>query len=601
MVRGPSCLPKPVRRPSETGLNADEMERFVGSLPSREEARARLREFIEEAKTSENPLVALVVAEWGEGKTSLFYTVLNKLEPPQGVAFIVSGRTVISFLERVADRAIAPQTASVAYGFLASILATLFAEQGEAIERKCGSKAEAPSLADFPRCEDYVPRALEALASACRCDKVFIFVDEFEDIVSASPRVVEYAVSGVTHLLNGAVKEVSSRSDVGKGRFAGWLHLILSLTPTAYTKLRGFGELSSIIARFSRRVKLVELKPLPRVEALRLLKGLCRYVFDGAELEEVLDPCSIANPLIIASLGNPAALQRAFVELVYLKASECGDCFTPIGFSEALGYMQRISVDIAGAKLPLAVPNTVEKLRRVVSRVAALSRSDSRALDLLDLALATILVEPEDASRRLGIEESEVSNATHLINAAARSPSLPYATRILYPVKVVEWSEDARERVLEAWRKALALCPSTSSDPSSVAELIVEATTFVTPSGGLAIAIPSGGEEGIELVRELVPTQLSRDEAALALNTLAKELGGLEGSRDALLLSPRIVSATYVSPELTFLNFVKGVERRFRYWRELLASARDEHVLLGFVASISTLRNVVEVKRIEVV
>ncbi|NPA96734.1 MAG: hypothetical protein GXO32_03940 [Crenarchaeota archaeon] len=598
MVSESSCLPKPRRRPSETGLNADEMERYVGVLRSREEARAKLREFIEEASASENPLVALVVAEWGEGKTSLFYTVLNKLQPPQAASFIVSGRTVISFLERIASGAVAPQTASVAHGFLASVLAALFVEQLEAIERKCGSRPSPIELSSFSRCEDYVPRALEELHAACNCSKIFVFVDEFEDIVSASPRVVEYAVSGITHLLNGAVREISSRSDVGKGRYAGWLHLVLSLTPSAYTKLRGFGELSSIIARFSRRVKLIELKPLPRSEALALLRGLCRYIFDGVELESVLRPCSLVNPLIVASLGNPAALQRAFTELVYLKAASSSECFTPITFSEAIELVKRISIDIAGAKLPLAVESSIEKLRRVVSRVSKLA-GGSKALELLDLALATLVIEPSDAKSLLGISDADLEDSVHTINAAARAPQLSFATRILYAAELIPWSEEARERAVDAWRKALSTCPSTSSDPSTLAEIIVESSTYVDSRGGLAIAVPMKGEEGANLVKELVPTQLSSDEAALLLSVLSRELSSLE-RRKALILSPRIVSTIYVSPELTFLSFVKGVDRRFRYWRELISSIRDEHLLLGFVAAMSTLRSVLKVRRVEV-
>ncbi len=599
-----ACLPRPKRRPSETGLNADEMEKFVGILPSREEARAKLREFIEEAMVSENPLVALVVAEWGEGKTSLFYTVLNRLEPPRAVSFIVSGRTVIGFLEKIVSGSIAPETASVAHAFLASILAALFAEQGDAIEKKCGARVDGVELPSFGKCEDYVGVALEALFSACRCDRVFIFVDEFEDIVSASAKVVEYAVSGITHLLNGAVKEVSSRSDVGKGKYAGKLHLVLSLTPSAYTKLRGFGELSSIIARFSRRVKLVELKPLPRREALALLKGLCRYIFDGVELEEVLNPVSIANPLMIASLGNPAALQRAFTELVYLKASTCGECFEPIGYKEALEFMQKISIDVAGAKLPIAVQSFVDKLRRVVSKFSRLSSDEPpKALELLDLALATILVDPEDACSRLSLSRESLDNLVHLINASAKSPQLAHTVnKVLYRVWIVEWNEDRASWALEAWRKALSHCPSTSSDPSSIAELVVESSTFITPRGSLAIAFPHGGEEGIDIVRELVPTQLSRDEAALIANALVKEVreSGLE-VKEGLVLSPRVVSAAFVSPELTFLSFVKGVDRRFRYWRELISVAKDDYLLLGFVTALSSIKSVAKVKRVEVI
>jgi len=597
-----TCLPKPRRRPSETGLDVSEIEKFVGVLPSRESARARLREFIEEVHASENPLVALIVAEWGEGKTSLFYSILNKLEPPHHVAFIVSGRTVVSFLEKVCRGEIAPRTVSVAYGFLASVLAALMAEQLDAVERKCGSKPRGVELSDFEKCEDFVPRALEALASACRCERVLLFVDEFEDIVNSDPRVMEYTVSGITHLLNGAVKEISSREDVGRGRFAGWLHILISLTPSAYNKLRSFGELSTVIARMSRRVKLIELKPLSREESWRLLQGLCTYVFDGLEIGRVFEVPSMVNPIIVSTLGNPAALQRAFTELVYMRASECGSCFEPIDVDSEIRYLQRIVIDLAGAKLPLMVSSFLEKLEKAVEGVAKLSGESSSLLTkLLRAFLANIVLDSSSIERLVGVGEGGVEDVVHLLNVASRTPVLSSSSvsKIVYAVEGVTLDRESRHVLSDAWRKALSRCLSIAGDPGEVAQLVLEHSVYVSPSGELVALIPSE-DGGLELVSELIPAQVSRDEAAVALRTLLSELEQLKPRRKLFVLSPRIVNSVYLSPELTFLNFVRGAERRFRYWRELISFAKDEYIALGIVAALSTYRNVIEVRDVEV-
>ncbi len=596
------CIAKPRRRPSETGLDVAELEKFVGVLPSRESARSRLREFVEEARVSENPLVALIVAEWGEGKTSLFYSVLNRLEPPRAAAFIVSGRTVVTFLEKVCRGEVAPKTVSVAYGFLASVLAALLAEQLDAVERKCGSRPEPLDLSNFERCEDFVPRALEALANACSCEKMLLFIDEFEDIVGSDPRVVEYTVSGVTHLLNGAVKEISSREDVGKGRFAGWLHLLISLTPSAYNKLRSFGELSTVIARMSRRVKLIELKPLSREESWRLLKGLCTYVFDGVPIEKVFELPSMVNPLVVSTLGNPAALQRAFTELVYMRASDCGECFEPIDVESEVRYLQRIVVDLAGAKLPLIVSSFLEKLEKAVEGIAKLSGEPSSSLTkLLHAFLTNIVLDRGSIERIAGVRGKEVDDLLHLLNVAARTPLLsPYSvSRIAYPAIGLELSDEAKHVIAEAWRRALAKCPSIAGDPSELAQLVLEQTTFVSPSGELVAVVPVE-EGGVELVSELIPVQISRDEAAVVLRTLSNELGNAGSTRELFALSPRIVNSVYLSPELTFLNFVRGAERRFRYWRELLSATRDEYLALGIIAALSIQRSSLEVLDVEV-
>jgi len=604
------CAPKPLRRPSETGLTVSELAKGV-RIRSRERAIMKFREFLEECRSSDNPLAAFVVAEWGEGKTSLFYLLLDPLRPPEAVGFIVSARTVMGYLESALRGALFPKSKSLAYLLLASTLAALREEQLEAVKNKCGCEGvEAPDPHSFESAEEFVKSSLETLFSVCRAEKVYIFIDEFEDIVTASNRdLVESVISGLTHLLNGNVVELSTRSDTGRGRFAGRLHIIVSLTPSAYSKLRSFGDLSTIIARLGRRVRIIELRPLRRSETFSFIEALTKYMFGpDTGLDSIFESASLLNPLIIATLGNMAAIQRAFTELVYGQASRapCGDGMKRLGYLDLFELLPTICIHIAGADLPLMFEDLVRKIESQWSRYVSMDSSLNRdkSLEVLRYVLANVLVDPERMVRDLGLSASDAETTTLALNAFVRGCStLSSCRRFVYRVRVVPYSDDLAQSLEELFAHGLRLAPSTHSSSRDLATMLVESLTLVDHVNGLSIALPpTDPAELRDLLRDSIPVQMSDVEyeriATFVARRLAESVG--EGGSLRYLVSPRVLSLVYLSPELTFLEFVKDIDRRFRYWRELIASIPSEFLELGVVSMIASLREA-RVRSVEVV
>ncbi|HIQ10458.1 MAG TPA: hypothetical protein EYH26_00575, partial [Pyrodictium sp.] len=65
------------RLPSLTGTDARELDEYLPPLPTREQAVRQVEEVLGEIVASKDPVILLLVAEWGEGKTSIFHTVIE--------------------------------------------------------------------------------------------------------------------------------------------------------------------------------------------------------------------------------------------------------------------------------------------------------------------------------------------------------------------------------------------------------------------------------------------------------------------------------------------------------------------------------------------
>ena len=611
------CISLPRRRPSETGLSANELAQFVGLLPSRERAFNLIKEFIAEVRHADNPLVAFITAEWGEGKTSLYYMYLDSLKNSGVVSFIITSKTVLNYVSEAIHGPLFSESKSEAYIVLAAILAALREEQSSAIEAKCGKKPDLPSPTKFDSAKTYVQKALHTLLTeVCRENKVVLFIDELEDIVSYGKQdVVNLLVSSITQILNGVVEEISKRGN-SVGQYAGRLHFIFSITPSAYAKLRSFGDLATVIARFSRRIKMIELQPLPREEAYRFVKGLISYLYDRPiTLSEIFDPPTLINPLILSSLGNLAALQRAVIDMLFLNSVryQCSNDSMEILRSEnVIENLKDVKVHIAGADLPLLVEPNYRKLStlwlRYIEFEAGIDKDAARRF--LNYLLANIVIEPSRIANDIGIERKTLENLVSTINVFVKSPQLGLnARRFLYRVWTLRFTSELYTVLQDMLCKAFRSIPTLESESRELAERIIESLIYVDCDGSTVFVIPRSASlaELKDFLYDVLPSVVSDVEVdklaadiAQYIDEVIKSFTRNSEVGERLLVSPKILSFVFLSPELTLLNFVKDIDRRFKYWRELLSETSEEYLILGFVAMLSSRDDRVRIINIEV-
>ena len=613
------CVAVPIKRPSETGLSSLELMNYIGLLPSRERAISKLKEFLVELEKANNPMCAFVIAEWGEGKTSLYYVYLDTLRPPDTVSFIVSTRTIVEYLREALRGRIFNHTKSPAYLVFASILAALLEEQKEAIGYKCNCpEFSLPNSHEYSDAKKYINDALDlVLSKLCNVKKLIVFIDEFEDIVTVNESdIIELIITGLTHIMNGVVSEISTKGSDVRGTYAGRVHLMISVTPSAHAKLRSFGDLATVIARFSRRIKEIELKSLPRDEAYVFIKGLLSYLYGGKEvsLTSLFNPPSLVNPLIISTLGNVAALQKALTEVLYLNSvrAQCSkDSMKVLNSDLMIEHLKDIKVHVAGADLPLLVESNLRKIEALWNRYISLERIDKeQAVKFLRYVLANIIIEPTTISKDLGVTVTDIENLIYGLNIFSRSPQLGLGLkRFLYRVRSIPFSKELKNDIIDLITKSLHFIPSIGSESKEIAELMVENLIFIDIDGSLSILIPNTKDlsELRDFIMDAIPSAISEVEAekiattmSINFETILKEVMDKDrGSR--FVVSPKVLSIVFLSPELTFLNFIKDIDKRFRYWRELLTEIQSEFLSLGILTLLNSKDTRLQIEDIEVI
>jgi hypothetical protein len=580
----PECSPAPARLPSLTGTDAERLDEYLPPLPSRSRVYQQVAEALNEIERSSDPVIVMLVAEWGEGKTSIYNARVRPWLSSRGWRLLEArAATVLEHLKGLEGRA----ERSPAYRLLAAILAAGLEHAG--LLGRYGP----PSSADNLR--GYVEAVLRELAGG---RGLVVFVDEMEDIVaSASEERLGELAAGLVGIVNGEVELVSARCR-GDGCLSGRLHLIISLTPPAYNRLMSLRDLATVASRLRRRVRSIWIPPLPRREAFAFLESLARYSM-GRGLEGLLETPALSNAIVSGTLGNMGALVSAFRYLASWARGRggCGeDEVKLLTAQDLIEALQGLTLSVGGAELPALNPEAYGRLVEgweARSKLAGLPADAARRL--LEELVARGLAEEEELAERLGVGRSSVLEMVEELNLYGEH-SWPRrelgASRLVYRVKAVPAVEDAFKLLRSVEPEALKLLPQLAGRGELVKPLdtLLDSLVYMDSAGRLVVAVPLSREDAVDLVRDSSPLELGRGEAerlaGLLWDNLFSKLAAGDGSW-ALLLSPRMQRLLYVSPELHYLDFIVDRVERLRLLRRAYAEGSRSHLLAGLTVALA--------------
>ncbi|WP_153801429.1 hypothetical protein [Hyperthermus butylicus] len=576
------CGPAPRRLPSLTGTDAARLDEYLPPLPSRVRVYQQVQEALNEMERSSDPVIVMLVAEWGEGKTSIYNARIRPWLESRGWASLEArAATVMEHLRSLDGR---PEK-SPAYRLLAAILAAGLEQAG--LLAKYGVPGAAGSL------RSYVENVLRELTSGG--GRLVVFIDELEDLVAgASEEQLADLVAGLVGILNGDVEIVSARCS-GEGCMPGSLHLIVSLTPPAYSRLMGLRDFSTIASRLKRRVRTIWIQPLPRREAFAFLESLARYSL-GAGLDSILESPSMANAVVSGTLGNMGALVSAFRYLVSWARGRggCGDRVAVLGASELVEALQGLTLSVGGAELPALNPEAYTRLMdgwEARSKLAGFEPAAARRV--LDELVVRGLVEAEELAQVTGLEDS-VGDVIAELNIYGESgwPRRELGvTRMVHKVLAVAAVEDAFKLLRAVEPEAVKRLPQLAPrDDFRPLEALLDSLVYMDSNGRLVVAVPESREESVELVQDTAPLELSRSEAerlaGLLWDNVFSKLAATGGAR-AYLLSPRLQRVLYVSPELHYLDFISDRVERLHLLRRVYSEANRSHLVAGLAAVLA--------------
>ncbi|RSN71495.1 hypothetical protein [Candidatus Methanodesulfokora washburnensis] len=289
------------RLPSDSGVTFEGFENI--KLKSRESVREKLEDFMNYCKSARKPAIRVILGEWGEGKTDAYKRYIKpKAEADGNYAFFVSASTLSNGYEVPSVSKLLESTPLSAVRFLVVLF--------NCIREEC-KEARIPDPQNYSDASSYLNDALKNLIGEEKTRRIFIFIDEFEELL-LFPQKLKDIISGIKETINGRYTAI----DEG-GEYEGCVHLIVAATPDAYYRLQTEEDTSLIFGGLGRRAGVIDLPQIRKEEGITFLFELLKYIYNN-NLPQPLPFSSfgIFNALFRITQGNPGNLVSLFTRLM---------------------------------------------------------------------------------------------------------------------------------------------------------------------------------------------------------------------------------------------------------------------------------------------
>ena len=557
----------PKKLPSIVGKDVMDL-RKLAPLESREKVINDLKRFIEICRKSKEPQLAMIVAEWGEGKTSLFEGFLKDLDE-HVKTILVPGKNITSYVEKIQDGKINLRGETAGFKLLAAILLTISelfrGPQGERI---------LPDHSNFDDIVSYVYGCLEKLVEYYNNKILILFVDEFEEIVTLKTEHLGVVLSGLVDIVNGYIKEIS----VG-GKYEGKLHLILSITPPAYQRIITYSEFAQTINRMMQRLDIIKIPELTWEEGVRLAHGIVRYCYND-ELPEIypIYPLEIYNTIYKISLKNPRAIvdiMRILLSSAISEARDKGynDKAVVINYDKFIQYLSGKRIFIYGGEVEVINNEMLSNCERILREWATYKRLQPDAILKVFRCLCAVQspLSLDDIAKLTGLRREDVYISIHLINEAL-SKELGKKYGIACGVHTLKRLEGNYDSIREILEETLGYYTRLSSE--SIKEIINILTSLELKLSGKEILIekhmflPQKENAEYLLETDVGLTKGSVDIFIEKVYSRQSKSTFSVSSDDYFILSQKLTKLIFPAPEVMILDFIKDKDLRINVWRE---------------------------------
>ncbi len=318
-------------------------------LKSREQFINQLTDFIKFSKKHAKGSTAYpIIGEWGQGKTDSYFRFIKPyVESMEDYALYVSTSTlsqIYKHKENVADK-----TNLISLKFLASLF------EGIRSESRCENSKHLPNLEEYPDPDTYMRDILRDLTEKNK-KKIFIFLDEFEEILNQKEEILRDIISGIKETINGNYQLVHAGGD-----FEASIHLFVSITPDALYKLRTMEGTEEIFGGLLRRLNAIELKGLNRKEGIFYLKGLLEDSYEKEmPIPYPIENYGLFNTLFRISQKNIGNLKKLYTNL--LNSLENEGMLEVLNYQNLLEFLERNKVFVYGAQAPCIEKDTFYRI-----------------------------------------------------------------------------------------------------------------------------------------------------------------------------------------------------------------------------------------------
>ena len=543
--------------PSKTGKDVIYLEEYA-KLP-RTKTYKEVESFLEAARKSKEVKLLFIVAEWGEGKTSIYESLLKKPEiVKQDVVIPIPTRRLLSILssQEFSD------VNSLGIRFFVALLYAIKDEiENYLVNASPFDKIKIPAKRAEERTMDFILRGLRSIFNALSVNcRLIVFLDEFEDILDEQTTLQHFVIGGLVEVINGYPRCLC------EGDYAGRFHIIVAVTPPAYHRISTL-TLTDAGRLFGQRAQVVELEKLDRKHAYNFILGVLKYMWNGRLPTLPFSNVGMFNAIFLATMGNPRTIINVIEKLITQAKS-----FAPVGKIKIIKPHDFISIlsggkfRIYGGDVTILDKASLDVFYNEIEKICREYKVDaSKCLSFAEMLLALpIPLSKREIMKELNLEEEEYRDCLNVIGDSFEKiwGIWPY----IHFRKVIK-GQDAIKKT-EKLSKIISALEFYDYD--------YEKQAFVDSLFVPFKALGKMREENERIFRSFIDYFTSfapelSDEGELRVLVDREIFDKTEKSdEEYLMLSPTALNIFYPSPAVFFLDFIEDVNKRFEIGMELM-------------------------------
>ena len=545
--------------PSRTGKDVADLEKYA-RLP-RAETYDYIRSFIEGCRKSREVRALFITAEWGEGKTSIYEGFLTKHEIKRSdVIILIRTGNLITKVKEAGEEF--SDTTSIGVRFLACLLYALkdviesdFADIPPFSRIKLRSKRYGESTNSFVR------ESLECIYSNLDPDsRVFVFIDEFEDLLDEGSEVQSFIIGGLLNVIDGSPRYLNQEP------YAGRLHFLIAATPAAYNKLMA-SSYAMIGRLWGQRVLKVDLEKLDRRNAYDYILGILRYCWAGELPRIPFEEPGMFNAIYLATLGNPRTMINIIeMLLTHPRIRRKDDKIRVISPNDFISILSGREVQIYGGRVTIINKNELGRLyARIEQKCKEEGIDENSCIDFLNLLISSPTPTGEEYIKgKLAINEEVYYRYLAIIRESFNElwgidPFMLF--RVVTNIKdeslveLIEFPSGNLGEIIKTFEFY-----EFSSDKRSF-----KARLFVPYESLSRMEFESGSvyRNFIDFISGNVP-KLHDEGEIRRLIDLEFHNKVEKSSEKYIMLSPMALNIFYPSPSMFFLDFIEDLDKRFK-------------------------------------
>ena len=399
------CTRKYDRLPSISGTPFSGFEDII--IESRQIVEDRIINFIKYCKNdAESVSARFILGEWGEGKTDSYNRLIRpEIEKDDDYIFFVSASRLSN---SYGNESIMNFTK-----FELREDARLFVHLFNSIKSGLDDDDDRiPEFTQYKNPKSFLANTLENLLQGSNNKKIYIFIDEFEELLS-NTRILRRVISGLKEAINGEYKPLSKDGD-----YEGCLHLFIACTPESYYKIQVHDDTKGIIGGFDRRFNKIVLPEITKKEGIEYLYALLNYSYNK-ELPTPLPISDIAlfNTILRVCHGNLGVLTSLFTDIfINLPCDVDIDKIEVLNYLNLINFLKNNIINVFGAETPCIETDNYEKITKNLKEQSTVKLGET-CYNIFNLLLGNLKpFKKEEISEKLDINKIDVTEAISVIN-----------------------------------------------------------------------------------------------------------------------------------------------------------------------------------------